>query len=116
MDNLITALVAQENAAQYFQRGQRFQMYGMWAADIRASVAACQERAAHHARIAREAMGIVDDLRAYTFWVEWPSGSGFERNVTAADEEGARKALWVGLTDDQRDNVASIECVDEVAA
>lgn len=58
MDEQIIALYAQENASEYFKRGQRWATYGLWAADIRASVIECQERAAHHARIARVALGV----------------------------------------------------------
>lgn len=58
MNDQITALIAQENAAQYFKRMVRFQTYGMWASDIRKDVIRMQEQAAHHAAIAREALGI----------------------------------------------------------
>lgn len=58
MTDQITALIAQENAAQYFKRLERFQAYGMWASDIRKAVVRMQERAAHHAAIARAALGI----------------------------------------------------------
>ena len=60
MDAQIAALIAQSNAAMYFKRAQQLATYGLWASDIRIAVVECQQRSAHHAAIARAAIGIED--------------------------------------------------------
>lgn len=57
MNEQITALIAQENAAQYFKRIERIKTFGLQA-DISVVLVRMQERVAHHAAIARAALGI----------------------------------------------------------
>lgn len=58
MNEQIKALIAQENAAQYFKRIERWQAWDMSAADTRKVLTRMQARAAHHAAIARAALNI----------------------------------------------------------
>ena len=48
-------------------------------------------------------------MKIYTFAFDpW----GFEREVTAESHKEARKIAWEGLSDSQRDNCESFDCVD----
>jgi len=58
MDSRIAAYVAQTNAREYWRMVQRHDAHALFEADRRAGMRLCQERAAHHYRIARVALGI----------------------------------------------------------
>lgn len=49
-------------------------------------------------------------MRTYIFVVD-PSGK--EITVKAASEKAAHRAAWESLTDDEKNAVACLECVDE---
>jgi|PlaIllAssembly_1097288.scaffolds.fasta_scaffold00864_16 hypothetical protein len=52
-------------------------------------------------------------MKQFDFVVEFSNGSSIERTVVAESEKQAHRAVWVGLTEAQRDYTASIELVDE---
>jgi len=52
-------------------------------------------------------------MKHFEFVVEFSNGSSIERTVAAENEKQAHRAVWVGLTDAQKDYTASIELVDE---
>lgn len=53
-------------------------------------------------------------MTTYTFVAETSSGQTIrEQAVQAESEKDARRAFWQVLSDGERNQVASIECVDE---
>jgi hypothetical protein len=51
------------------------------------------------------------DYAAYTFVAE-SATSTHEKTISAPNEKIARKEFWESLTDDQRDNLESLELID----
>jgi len=51
-------------------------------------------------------------MKHFDFVVEFSNGSSIERTAAAENEKQAHRAIWIALTDAQKDYTASIELVD----
>ena len=51
-------------------------------------------------------------MTKYTFGIE-AGNKEYEVEAIAENEKAARKLAWAGLTDDQRNAVSSMDCVEE---
>lgn len=52
-------------------------------------------------------------MNRYTFALVFPSGKSFELSQNADSEKEARSIIWRNLDDHVRDNIESIECLEE---
>jgi hypothetical protein len=55
-------------------------------------------------------------MARFLFAVVFSGGAGREEWVEAESEKLARKKVWAGLGEAERDACESIECIDEVPA